>query len=216
MDQHAGAAAPETGEPAVGTGAAAAGAGQEQADGPAAAAGQAADGAGATPEPAEEDASRRSPEGAAEPAADPAILALEAEVAQVRQQLLRTMADFDNFRRRTRQEKEELEQFATRKLLLELLPVVDNLERALAAPTAAEDPMRTGVEMVYRQLLGVLERFGAVPMAAAGQRFDPALHEAVLQAPAEQGEVGVVLEELQKGYWLHGKVLRPALVKVSV
>ncbi|WP_249226502.1 nucleotide exchange factor GrpE [Alicyclobacillus mengziensis] len=132
--------------------------------------------------------------------------------------LLRTLADFDNFRRRTRQEHEDLQKFAARKVLEGLLPVVDNFERALAAfenKDAGED-LKTGIEMVYRQLQSVLSAQGVCVMEAVGQPFDPQVHEAVMQESVDGQAAGVVLQELQKGYMLHDKVLRPAMVKVSV
>lgn len=140
-----------------------------------------------------------------------------AEFEELRQQWLRVQADFDNFRRRTRQEKEDLQQFATRKLLGDLLPVVDNLERALGALSGdVASEVQTGVEMVRRQFVSVLEQYGVKPMDVTDQPFDPNVHEAVMQEPADGREVGVVVQELQKGYEMHGKVLRPAMVKVTV
>ncbi|MCL6443552.1 MAG: nucleotide exchange factor GrpE [Alicyclobacillus sp.] len=142
----------------------------------------------------------------------------QAEIADLQQQLLRIRADFDNFRKRTRQEREELQQFATKRLLTDLLPVVDNFDRALAAMPEDEAmrDMRTGIEMVHRQLLGVLEQQGVTRMDVIGQPFDPNLHEAVMQEPADGRTPGVVVRELQTGYILHGKVLRPAMVAVTV
>ncbi|WAH38536.1 nucleotide exchange factor GrpE [Alicyclobacillus dauci] len=140
----------------------------------------------------------------------------DAEIESLQQQLLRVRADFDNFRRRTRQEKEELSQFATRKLLADLLPIVDNFDRALAAEDGADDQLRTGIEMVHRQLTQVLSQHGVEPMKAQGETFDPVRHEAVMQESVDGTEPNVVLQELQKGYMLHDKVLRPAMVKVSV
>ncbi len=141
------------------------------------------------------------------------------ESEQLRQQLLRLQADFDNFRKRTRQEREELQSFATRKLLGELLPIVDNFDRAMSVLTgddAALPTVRTGVEMVQRQLLTLLSQYEVRPMEVLGQAFDPKVHEAVLQEPAGDGPAGIVKEELQKGYWLGDRVLRPAMVKVTV
>lgn len=144
-------------------------------------------------------------------------LLLTAEIAQVREQMLRVQADFDNFRKRTRQEKEELQQYATRKVFADLLPVMDNFDRALSALGGQEaTEIRTGMEMVQRQLLSVLENGGVKPMVAIGERFDPNMHEGVMQVPADGQDVGVVVQELQKGYWLHEKVLRPAMVAVTV
>jgi len=142
---------------------------------------------------------------------------VEAQLAELKNQLLRVHADFDNFRKRTRQEKEDLQQFATKKVMEELLPIVDNFERALSSlPTAEDDHVRTGVEMVYRQLGTLLERYGVTPYESVLQPFDPELHEAVLQEPAGDGEPGTVTEELQRGYKMHGKVLRASMVKVTV
>lgn len=141
------------------------------------------------------------------------------ETEQMRQQLLRLQADFDNFRKRTQKEREDLQTFATRKLLADLLPVVDNFDRAMAALADAEgqvETLRAGLEMVHRQLLGLLDQYDVRPMAAEGEAFDPNVHEAVAQAPAQDGPVGVVVEVLQRGYWLGERVLRPAMVKVSV
>jgi len=144
------------------------------------------------------------------------------QIEELTGQLLRARADFDNFRRRSRQEKEELQQFATKKLLEELLPVVDNFERALAAfsnsaDTATDDVahLKTGLEMVHRQLLGVLEQEGVQPIDALGQPFNPNFHQAVMQEEVEGEEPGKVIAELQKGYILHSRVLRPAMVKVT-
>nr|WP_236017818.1 nucleotide exchange factor GrpE [Alicyclobacillus suci] len=138
------------------------------------------------------------------------------EIADLQQQLLRTRADFDNFRRRTRAEKEELSQFATKKLLSDLLPVVDNFDRAMQAVSDADEQIRTGIEMVHRQFQAILSQYGVTPMNAEGETFDPTRHEAVMQEAAEGVEPNVVLQELQRGYLLHDKVLRPAMVKVSV
>lgn len=143
---------------------------------------------------------------------------LERELEDAKTQLLRVHADFDNFRKRTKQEKEDLQLFATRRVFDDLLPVVDNFERALtvSADSGAEE-LKTGVDMVYRQLQSVLEKHGVQSMDVVGQPFDPNIHNAVMQEPAsEGGEAGVVSQELQKGYYLNGKVLRPAMVKVTV
>lgn len=146
-------------------------------------------------------------------AADPK----DEEIAELQQQLLRVRADFDNFRRRTRQEKEDLSLYATKKLLSDLLPVLDNFERAMGAVATAEDEqLKTGIDMVHRQLTQVLSQYGVEQMNAEGEAFDPTRHEAVMQESADGTEPNVVLQELQKGYLLHDKVLRPAMVKVSV
>lgn len=140
------------------------------------------------------------------------------ELESLRQQILRVQADFDNFRKRTRTEKDDLQRFATRGLLTDLLPVADNFDRALQVlPTAGEAAeVRTGLEMVQRQLLSVLNKHGVTPMDVVGQSFDPAIHEAVMEEAATDGRAGIVAQELQRGYLLHDKVLRPAMVKVTV
>ncbi|AKG37791.1 molecular chaperone GrpE [Paenibacillus durus ATCC 35681] len=132
--------------------------------------------------------------------------------------VLRVQADYDNFRRRTLKEKEELAQYATSKLVTELLPVVDNFERALAtAPAGSDgDAFAKGVNMIFRQLEGVLKSEGLTPMETVGQPFNPEFHQAIMQVESEEYEEGIVTEEVQKGYLLKNKVLRPAMVKVSM
>lgn len=131
---------------------------------------------------------------------------------------LRVQADFDNFRRRTQKEKEELAQYATSKLVTELLPVLDNFERALATSPAGADSeaFTKGVNMIFRQLEGVLKSEGLAAMETVGQPFNPEYHQAIMQVESEEHEEGIVTEEVQKGYLLKDKVLRPAMVKVSM
>ncbi|WP_046214695.1 nucleotide exchange factor GrpE [Paenibacillus wulumuqiensis] len=133
------------------------------------------------------------------------------------QRLLRAQADFDNFRRRTQKEKEELAKYASAQLITELIPVIDNFERAMA--TRPENPelksFSKGVDMIFRQLSDVLKNTGLTPMEAVGQPFNPEFHQAVMQVESDEYEEGIVVEELQKGYVLKDKVIRPAMVKVS-
>ena len=144
-----------------------------------------------------------------------AALTQQAEESQNR--LLRVQADFDNFRRRTQREKEELAQYASLKLIEQLLPVVDNFERAMLAGGDKEgkDSFYIGMEMIHRQMLQVLEAEGLRKMEAVGAPFDPVMHQAVMREESEEHEEGIVLEVMQNGYWLKDKVLRPAMVKVS-
>lgn len=145
-----------------------------------------------------------------------AQLALQAEESQ--QRYLRAQADFDNFRRRTLKEKEELGQYASMKLIGELLPVVDNFDRAIDAAKsggAEGDSFSKGIDMIFRQLVGVLEQEGLKQMETVGQPFNPDFHQAIMQVESEEHEEGIVVEEVQKGYMLKDKVLRPAMVKVS-
>ncbi|MFZ5590694.1 MAG: nucleotide exchange factor GrpE [Bacillota bacterium] len=150
------------------------------------------------------------------------LAGLQAELAQKTalaeeyfQRLARLQADFDNYRKRTLREKEELLKFAAEKLIGQLLPVLDNFERALAAPEGDGAAFRSGVEMIYRQLMDILNREGLEPLQCVGQPFDPARHEAVMRQPAGERPENTVLAELQKGYILHGKVIRPAMVCVA-
>jgi molecular chaperone GrpE len=153
----------------------------------------------------------------AEAGLDPQAAALAEktrETEECQQRLLRLQADFDNFRRRSRLEKEELSQVIAHGVFTELLPVLDNFERALAASVQDAEQLRTGLDMVYRQLTGILEKAGVTPIAAAGSQFDPALHQAVMRVEDASQPDGLVVEELQKGYTAGGKVLRPSMVKV--
>ncbi len=128
--------------------------------------------------------------------------------------LQRERADFVNYRRRVEQEKEQMGQWTTGETIKKLLPVLDDLELALANRPANE-PWVNGVELVYRKFQSILEKEGVVRMEAEGKAFDPNLHEAILQEPSETHESGAVAAVLRQGY-LHGeRVLRPALVKVA-
>jgi molecular chaperone GrpE len=136
------------------------------------------------------------------------------EHAQVKDQLLRLAADFDNFRKRARRERDEMREYATEQLLRDLLPVVDNFDRAIAhAPS--NDPVAQGVKMVAKQLLDVLASRGVATYDSLGKTFDPERHEALSQAPAGDAQPGSVLEEIERGYTLHGRLLRPAKVVVA-
>ncbi|HOL17872.1 MAG TPA: nucleotide exchange factor GrpE [Bacillota bacterium] len=138
----------------------------------------------------------------------------EKEREELKARLLRKQADFDNFRRISRAEQEETREYALFKFLEKLLPVLDNMERAIdsARSEAVPDSYREGLEMIHRQMLQLLEQEGVTVMDSLGQPFDPNYHHAVLQV--EEGEPGCVAEELQKGYLYKQRVLRPAMVKV--
>lgn len=133
------------------------------------------------------------------------------------QKYLRAQADFDNFRRRTMREKEELGKYASMKLITELLPTVDNFDRAMAATSENGDyeSLAKGVDMIFRQLMQTLEQEGLKAMNAVGEPFNPEFHQAIMQVESDEHEEGIVVEEVQKGYMLKDKVLRPAMVKVS-
>ena len=141
----------------------------------------------------------------------------QVKVAELEDRLLRVHADFDNFRKRTRQEKEELLTFANTKVIGDLLPVLDNFSLALqAAESASEaESIAKGVGMVYKQLVGLLENLGLRVMEPIGQAFDPNLHEAVMAEAVVGQNSGTVIAVMRTGYYFKDKVLRPAMVKVS-
>lgn len=131
---------------------------------------------------------------------------------------MRNAADFDNYRKRTQREREELEQKVKCDTINELLPVVDNFERARSQfkpQTDQENIIHKGYQGVYKQLVECLKRVGVAPMRADGKEFDPNLHEAVMRQPTNEFPEGTVIEELQRGYLLGERVLRHALVKVA-
>ncbi|HEV2106857.1 MAG TPA: nucleotide exchange factor GrpE [Thermomicrobiales bacterium] len=140
---------------------------------------------------------------------------LAAERDRYLDQLQRERADFANFRRRVDQERALARQLASRDILAQLLPVMDDFNRALAAvpPEFADSGWVSGTAMVGKKLLGVLERFGVEPIDALGQRFDPAVHEAVATEPGTSGDY--VVEVYQDGYQLGTALLRPAMVKTG-
>lgn len=143
------------------------------------------------------------------------VAELRREIADLRDRSVRTLADFDNYRKRSERERRDAVRYAASAPLGDLLEVVDNLERALAAGGPADD-LKLGVEMTLRQLEDVLRRHGVEGVPAAGQRFDPAHHEAVSRVVDPDVEAPTVVEELQRGYRLHDRLLRPARVVVAV
>jgi len=133
-------------------------------------------------------------------------------------QYMRIAADFENFRKRTTKEKEELEHQVKSSTIAELLPIVDNFERArahLKPETEAEINIHRSYQSVYRQMVDALKRLGVSVMRPEGTEFDPNLHEAVMRQPTDEHPEGTVLEELVRGYFLGDRVLRHAMVKVA-
>lgn len=130
--------------------------------------------------------------------------------------LQRMKAEFDNFRKRTQKEKEENAKYASEKVILSLLPVLDNFERAIESSKINRDfeTFSHGIEMILRQFMKVMEDHGLSAIEALGKEFDPNLHEALIQEESEHDE-NIILEELQKGYLLKERVIRPSMVKVS-
>ena len=131
--------------------------------------------------------------------------------------LLRKTAEFDNYRKRTERERLQLSEAAAADLIEELLPLVDDMERALKADAGsdANDGIRRGVELIYRRLLDTLRKRGVKPIEALGRDFDPHFHQAVAYEPAEGRRDGEVIEEFGRGYLLGDRLLRPAMVKVA-
>ncbi len=140
---------------------------------------------------------------------------LAAEKADLQDRLLRARAEFENFRRRADRERSEYLQFAAGDLVLQILPAMDDFERALKTETADRDYAK-GVELIYQRLLEILKKLGLEPMETVGKTFDPTQHQAVQRAETEEAEDQAILEEFQKGYNFRGKLLRPAMVKVAV
>ncbi len=146
------------------------------------------------------------------------LAALEAELEQTRNRLLRIAADFDNYRKRTQKEMARTEERAAEKVLSELLPVLDNLERALEhAGANAQDVegLRAGVSLVLKQFRDAMAKFGVSPFESKGKPFDPTFHEAVGQVESQEVPAGHVVEEWQRGYLIGDRLMRPALVVVS-
>jgi molecular chaperone GrpE len=140
---------------------------------------------------------------------------LRQEVAELRDRATRTLADFDNFRKRSERERQEQRRFAVLEPLREMLAVADNLDLALSAQGSADD-LKRGVEMIHRQMGELLRRFGAVEVPSVGQPFDPTLHEAVSREESREVKAPTVVAELRRGYKLHDRLLRPAMVRVAV
>ncbi|MGI9902857.1 nucleotide exchange factor GrpE [Bacillus velezensis] len=131
--------------------------------------------------------------------------------------LLRVQADFENYKRRSRLEMEAAQKYRSQNVVTEILPALDNFERALQVEAESEQTksLLQGMEMVRRQLMDALEKEGVQAIEAVGQEFDPNLHQAVMQVEDENFGSNIVIEELQKGYKLKDRVIRPSMVKVN-
>lgn len=145
------------------------------------------------------------------------ITKYEEEISELKNRLLRSQADLENFRRRSREEKEAAAKYRSQPLIESLLPFIDNFERGLLVKPESEESksLLKGLEMVYRQLQDVLKSEGVEIIETTGQSFDPNVHQAVMQVEEEGFESGVIVEELQKGYKLKDRVIRPSMVKVN-
>lgn len=142
---------------------------------------------------------------------------LQAKLDDEENRHLRLRADFDNMRRRSQLDREAAEKYRAQKLLSDLLPVLDNFDRALQVETTTEEAasLVKGIEMVYRSLVEATEKEGLEVIKAEGEQFDPNFHQAVMQEQDSDKETGVIVRELQKGYILKDRVLRPTMVSVN-
>ncbi|MEI3613330.1 nucleotide exchange factor GrpE [Pseudogracilibacillus sp. SO30301A] len=141
---------------------------------------------------------------------------LTAEVEQLNDRLLRNQAEFENYKRRTQKEKTAERKYKSEELALELLPILDNFERALQTEVSEENKgFVEGMQMVYNQLVTALQSQGIEQIETVEKEFDPNYHHAVMQIEDEEFASNIIVEELQKGYMLKDKVIRPAMVKVN-
>ena len=147
---------------------------------------------------------------------DEALTALRAEKDALQDRLLRMAAEFDNYRKRIDRERREQSDAAAESVLLDLLPIVDDLERALQAPATGDaDAYRAGVELILRGMQDVLRRRGVTPIDTTDADFDPRVHQAVSQEPSEMHRPGQIIAEFRRGYMLGERLLRAAMVKVA-
>lgn len=142
------------------------------------------------------------------------VEALKAKAAETEDKLLRLRADFENFRRRTRQEKEELGNSVEAEFAKNLLPLIDNFERAMAADTTDVETFKKGMIMIQKQLMDALKNKGLEPIETKDAKFDPNFHQAVMRVENPDLEDDTIAMEMQKGYMVKGKVIRPAMVQV--
>ncbi len=143
--------------------------------------------------------------------------AYKAESEKQHDQMLRTIAEFDNSRKRSEREKEESLKYALESFVKELIPTIDSIERAIQSTKESQDvdALAEGVEMIYKGILNLLEKRGVTPIEAVNEPFDPMQHEAVMHVESEDVPENNVIEEWQKGYMLHNRVIRPSMVSVS-
>lgn len=139
------------------------------------------------------------------------------KIAELNDRIMRQMAEFDNFRKRTEKEKQQMYGIGASEVIEKLLPVVDNFERGFAAMTEEEKAtaFAQGIEMVYKQLMTAFSDMGVTVIDAVGCEFNPDFHNAVMQAPSEEYESGIITQELQKGYMYKDKVIRHSMVMVA-
>jgi molecular chaperone GrpE len=142
--------------------------------------------------------------------------ALRREKEVLQDRLLRTAAEFDNYRKRIERDRRDQADAMAADALIDLLPIIDDLERALQTPSGSDaDSLRRGVELIHRQMVDLLRKRGVKPIEAVGADFDPRFHESVVSEVTTEHREGEVLEELRRGYMLGDRLLRPAMVKVA-
>ena len=147
---------------------------------------------------------------------DKKLEALETQKKELEDRVMRQMAEFENYRKRTEKEKSQMFEMGAKSVIEKMLPVVDNFERGLAS--IAEDqrgPVYEGMNMIYKQLMDEMDKLGVKPIEALGQEFNPELHNAVMQVESEEFEEGIVAQELQKGYTYRDTVVRHSMVAVA-
>lgn len=146
------------------------------------------------------------------------IAQLKNQVEELKDKFLRSLAELDNVRKRVEKEKEEYYQYALSDLLREILPIIDNFERALKTPEEETDgkTFKEGVELIYRMLLNLLRKYGVTPIEFQDKKFDPTIHHALASEESDEVSEPEIKEELQKGYLIHNRLLRPTMVKVII
>jgi molecular chaperone GrpE len=144
-----------------------------------------------------------------------AVEELRRERDTLQDRLLRTAADFDNYRKRVERDRRDVADMAVADAVQDLLPIIDNLERALQAQGGDADSLRKGVELIHKQALDLLRKRGVTTIEALGADFDPNRHQAVVHEASEEHREGEVMQEMQRGYVLGERLLRPAMVKVA-
>jgi len=150
------------------------------------------------------------------PGPSPQVMAeLTRERDALQERVLRTAAEFDNYRKRVERERRDLADYVTGEALGDVLPLLDNFERAMAAPATDLAAFRTGIELIHKQFVDALRKRGVVAFDSIGKHFDPNLHQAVAREVVPGAEDGEIVEELQRGYMLGERLLRPAMVKVA-
>lgn len=171
-----------------------------------------------TTEPAEEDTAAEAGEAADELADEDALEAAKKEAGDYYDRLLRLSAEFENYKKRASRELSDFRKFANETIIKDLLGVIDNLERALTSAVDQEGSagsIAEGVDLTLKEILKILEKNGVTVIAAEGETFDPTFHQAVMQQETPDQPPNTVVQELQKGYLLHNRLLRPSMVAVS-